>query len=120
MQKTMSKFLVSFFFLQSIFYNRQNQLLPPRHYVYYTWNNPFKLRQLSIFCNGRSTTIELNVISFQLFSLLIDKASSVCFFSLSLVVSKSTMESMYFMRYSMTVLKQSWSSQITNPSSKRF
>jgi hypothetical protein len=41
--------------------NRETQLLPPQHYVYYTWTDPLKPQELGISCNGQNTTVELDV-----------------------------------------------------------
>ncbi|CAF1170061.1 unnamed protein product [Rotaria sordida] len=38
----------------------RTQILPPLHYIYYTWINPLKLRTLFIGCHDQSVSIELN------------------------------------------------------------
>ncbi|CAF3740023.1 unnamed protein product, partial [Rotaria sordida] len=38
----------------------RTQILPPRHYVYYTWINPLKPQQLLVSSNSASATIELS------------------------------------------------------------
>ncbi|CAF4006084.1 unnamed protein product, partial [Rotaria sordida] len=38
----------------------RTQILPPRHYVYYTWIDPLKPQQLLVSSNSPSATIELN------------------------------------------------------------
>ncbi|CAF1105334.1 unnamed protein product [Rotaria sp. Silwood1] len=38
----------------------RTQVLPPLHYVYYTWVNPLKPRTLAIACQDQSVSIELN------------------------------------------------------------
>ena len=41
--------------------NREIQYLVPEHFVYYTWIDPLKPREMIIACNDKSKTIELNV-----------------------------------------------------------
>ncbi|CAF3386362.1 unnamed protein product [Rotaria sp. Silwood1] len=38
----------------------QTQVLPPQHYVYYTWFNPLKSRALSVFCGENKIELELS------------------------------------------------------------
>jgi hypothetical protein len=45
-------------------FNRQTQLLPPLNYVYYTWTDPLKPRDLLISCGTKSATIQLTVSDF--------------------------------------------------------
>lgn len=41
--------------------DRSIRYLPPEQYVYYTWRDPLKPREINITCDGKSTTIALNV-----------------------------------------------------------
>jgi len=43
------------------FPNRRTEILPPLNYVYYTWMDPLKARELTISCGSKSTKLELNV-----------------------------------------------------------
>ncbi|CAF2841774.1 unnamed protein product [Rotaria sp. Silwood2] len=40
----------------------RTQVLPPLHYVYYTWVNPLKPRTLVVACHDQSVSIELNLL----------------------------------------------------------
>jgi hypothetical protein len=40
---------------------RETQFLVPQYFVYYTWMNPLKPRELIVSCNSKSATIELTV-----------------------------------------------------------
>ncbi|CAF4846541.1 unnamed protein product, partial [Rotaria sp. Silwood1] len=41
-------------------HDTQTQVLPPQHYVYYTWFNPLKSRALSVFCGENKIELELS------------------------------------------------------------
>jgi hypothetical protein len=41
--------------------NRRTQILPPQNYVYYTWLDPLKPRELVISCGSKTTELELSV-----------------------------------------------------------
>ncbi|CAF5098415.1 unnamed protein product, partial [Rotaria sp. Silwood1] len=41
-------------------HDTQTQVLPPQHYVYYTWFNPLKSRELSVFCGENKIELELS------------------------------------------------------------
>jgi hypothetical protein len=48
-----------------IFYYRDVQYLIPQHFVYYTWANPLKPREISIASNGKPKAIELSVSQYE-------------------------------------------------------
>jgi hypothetical protein len=49
---------------------RRTQVLPPRNYVYYTWLDPLKPRQLVISCGSKKTQLELTVRRFHFFAMI--------------------------------------------------
>jgi hypothetical protein len=44
-----------------LFLNRRTQILPPLNYVYYTWMDPLKVRELVISCGSKTANIALTV-----------------------------------------------------------
>jgi hypothetical protein len=54
----------SFIYFFQLFYlkiNRRTIVLPPQNYVYYTWLDPLKSRELIISCGSKKTELELTV-----------------------------------------------------------
>lgn len=52
-------------------FNRRTQILPPDHYVYYTWFSPLKSQELTVTCGEHVVTISLDVRTFLSFSRMI-------------------------------------------------
>ena len=83
--------------------SRRAQILPAQYYVFYTWMDPFKPRQVTITVGQFTATIELNVNS--LFSPIEmrERANVVC--SLCVEVLERKAKSRFTMQHSMMVLK---------------